>query len=471
MSKSAARGTGFALLFVLAGAQSLRAQSTIRLGHEFQVNTYTTNIQILPRMAATANGDFVMVWDSGLQDGAGGSIFARRWTSAGAPIGGELQVNTYTNSNQDYPAVALDAAGNFVVVWDSVVQDNPSGGGGIFAQRFDAAGTRLATEFQVNVATTWSQNRPVVVMNASGQFVIAWDSNIQDGYGYGIFGRRFAAGGAAIGGEFLINTYTAKTEANPSVAMDGDGAFVVVWISDHDGGGYGIFGQRYASSGAAIAVEFQVNQHSIGDQLRPAVAAGPGGDFVAAWQGYGDGYSPGIFAQRFDSAGARQAVEFQVNTEILYAQQRPSLAVGPRGDFVVAWESEFLDGGGSFGMFARHFDSAGTPQAAEFQVNSYTPGNQYYSSMTASGQHGFVISWTSIGQDGSFGGIFAQRVATLAILDIDGNGAIGALTDGLLVLRFMFGFTGPTLITGAVDVVGCTRCDASSIAGYLQTLI
>jgi hypothetical protein len=44
------------------------------------------------------------------------------------------------------------------------------------------------------------------------------------------------------------------------------------------------------------------------------------------------------------------------------------------------------------------------------------------------------------------------------------------LTDGLLLLRFGFGFSGNTLINGAVGP-GCTRCDAASITAYLQSLL
>jgi hypothetical protein len=56
-------------------------------------------------------------------------------------------------------------------------------------------------------------------------------------------------------------------------------------------------------------------------------------------------------------------------------------------------------------------------------------------------------------------------------LDIDGDGETQPLTDGLLVLRRLFGFTGPTLITGAVDMSDCTRCDAPSIEAYLGLLV
>lgn len=54
-------------------------------------------------------------------------------------------------------------------------------------------------------------------------------------------------------------------------------------------------------------------------------------------------------------------------------------------------------------------------------------------------------------------------------LDIDGNGTADALTDGLLILRYMFGLRGSPLIAGAVDPLG-TRTTAPAIEAYLATL-
>jgi hypothetical protein len=54
-------------------------------------------------------------------------------------------------------------------------------------------------------------------------------------------------------------------------------------------------------------------------------------------------------------------------------------------------------------------------------------------------------------------------------LDIDDDGTVQALTDALLILRFLFGFTGTALTFGAVDP-DCGRCDAAAILPYLQTL-
>ena len=75
----------------------------------------------------------------------------------------------------------------------------------------------------------------------------------------------------------------------------------------------------------------------------------------------------------------------------------------------------------------------------------------------------------SYGQDGSNQGVFAQRFAKGFTLDIDGDGTTQALTDGILVLRFLFGFTGGTLVASAVDP-DCTRCDAPAIEDYLEQI-
>jgi hypothetical protein len=65
--------------------------------------------------------------------------------------------------------------------------------------------------------------------------------------------------------------------------------------------------------------------------------------------------------------------------------------------------------------------------------------------------------------------IQSRLVALQAVLDIDDNGAVAPLTDGLLVLRFLFGFTGTTLTSGAIGG-GAARSTPVSVAAYLDTL-
>ncbi|MFN9975695.1 MAG: flagellar hook associated protein, partial [Phycisphaerae bacterium] len=83
-------------------------------------------------MAMDANGDFVVAWQSSLQDGSGEGIYARRYNAAGVSQSGEIPVNTTTLNNQETASVAMDADGDFVVTWQS--PDQNGSGVGIFAR-------------------------------------------------------------------------------------------------------------------------------------------------------------------------------------------------------------------------------------------------------------------------------------------------------------------------------------------------
>src|SRR5262245_47525792 len=78
------------------------------VGPEFRVNSYTTDVQFFPSVAYDSAGNFVVGWESYTQDGSDFGIFAQRYASTGAPLGGEFRVNTFTTSSQRAPAVASD---------------------------------------------------------------------------------------------------------------------------------------------------------------------------------------------------------------------------------------------------------------------------------------------------------------------------------------------------------------------------
>jgi hypothetical protein len=54
-------------------------------------------------------------------------------------------------------------------------------------------------------------------------------------------------------------------------------------------------------------------------------------------------------------------------------------------------------------------------------------------------------------------------------MDVDGNGVVDALTDGLLLLRWQFGLKGNALIAGAIGA-NATRTNAVDIEAYLTKL-
>ena len=123
--------------------------------------------------------------------------------------------------------------------------------------------------------------------------------------------------------------------------MDGSGGFAVVWMSDQEGDQFGIFGQRFASTGAPLGPEFRVNTFTTDSQGPTAVASDAAGNFVVVWRSqYQDGSNDGIFGQRFDSAGAPSGPEFRINSYTTSDQSEPAVAADALGSFVVVWKSE-----------------------------------------------------------------------------------------------------------------------------------
>jgi hypothetical protein len=454
---------------LFAPSSAVEAQALTPSGSEFQVNSFTANMQNLAAISSDADGDFVVVW-SRQSDGSDYGIFGQRWSSSGTRLAAEFQVNASTETTQTRARIAAEADGSFVVAWFSFLQDGDTGG--IFARRFAADGTPQGIDFQANSYTPSYQNLPAVAADADGDFVIAWSSEGQDGDQNGIFARRFNSVGVAQAVEFQVNSHTAGNQDFAAVSSAAAGSFVISWSSyGQDGDNYGVFARRFDSGGSPQATEFQVNAFTALSQFRSAIAHDDAGQFVIVWTSFEqDGSQPGVFARRFGSTGQATGTEFQVNSFTGNDQQRPSVAFDSAGDFAVVWQGYGVSGVDE--IFARAFDSAGAPKGADFQVNSTGAGLQIYPAVASTGS--FVVVWTSAGQDGpsgqdgSYGGIFARRLqaSVLPVLDLDGNGSLGALTDGLLFLRHLFGFSGSTLSGGAVGG-GCTRCDGASIAAYI----
>jgi hypothetical protein len=324
------------------------------------------------------------------------------WTQGGLPIGPEFRVNTFTTSSQSAASVSADPEARFVVVWQSNGQDGS--GFGVFGQRYFITGQPQGPEFRVNTYTTGDQFEPSAAMTGGGNFVVAWTSTQG-----GIFGQRFLSGGGPTGPEFLVNTYPTGSQYQPAAATDIFGNFVVVWSSaGQDGSDAGVFGQRYTTSGLPMGPEFRVNSYTTGYQYRSAVAFAWTGEFVVVWQdgtlGGGGGTPRGIFGQRYDSSGAPLGSEFQVDTSppgIL-----PSVAADASGDFVVVWNSG--QDGSDLGVFGQRYSSAGSPLGPEFRVNTYTTGAQSTPAVTVDGAGNFVVVWHAL-QDGSGSGVFGQR--------------------------------------------------------------
>ncbi|MGV3526473.1 MAG: hypothetical protein ACO1RX_19805 [Candidatus Sericytochromatia bacterium] len=375
---------------------------------EFRVSTDPARSEITPAVASDAVGNLVIVSQSEGGEGFDPNIYAQLYHSSGRPNGPEFRVNTYTSNTQRHPQVAMSAEGDFVVVWESFGQDGDAYG--VFAQRYNAAGVPQGEELQINQQATSQQTHAAVAMDDAGDFVVAWQSLAADGDGYGIMARAYTAAGEPVDDAIQVNTSTTGAQINPVLASDGAGDFVVAWQNgENDTSSTDVLMRRYTSQAVPLGGEIAVHSYTTGSQDRPDIAMNSDGDFVVAWQSADqDGSGQGIYAQRYSSAGSAAGSAFRVNTYTTGNQASPAVAIDAAGDFLLSWNS-FAQDGSKYGVYAQRYNAQGTPQGDEFRANSTTFSNEMNSDVVLDADGDFAIVWQSsnLGPDGSQ--VYAKR--------------------------------------------------------------
>lgn len=326
----------------------------------FRVNQQAAGDQNHPRVALLNDGGAVFVWQGGKQGFQ--KIYARFLSSSNTWATGDILINTYTNSSQLSPAVAVLNNGNVVVVWASFNQEATNSLQGVYGQLLSPAGLKLGGEFRVNQATAFNQRLPVVSGLSDGRFVVAWVTEQQRFVNsVDIFARFYGSGGAPAGSEFLLNTTTNIT-GHPSLAAAPDGGFLAAW-SERDSlvrsNNWDIVARSISASGVGGTAR-RVNATSYGDQLAPRVSA-VGSEYCVTWMSMGqDGSREGVYGRFLHADGAFAAGEFRVNTTTVSQQMHPVSSSDRAGRFMVVWSS-FGGGAGSFDLQAQRYASSAEP--------------------------------------------------------------------------------------------------------------
>ena len=313
---------------------------------EFQINTNPGKFDVAkPYVAAFSGGGFVVTWEEA-DDGSSTGIVGQRYDASGTVVGSEFQVNTSTNGNQYWPAATELSGGSFVITWWSAYSNSQQ----IYGQLYDSSGVKAGSEFQINTlrdAASTTGSHPSVAAFPDGSFVVAWSSNLPNYEDDGdISAQHFDASGTKVGSEFLINTVTDGHQRAADISVLSNGGYVAVWGS-YVSAGYDqthvLAGRIYDESGVALGNEFQISPSGVYVFL-PKVASFSDGGFVVIWTGHDHpapwpGTEGEIYGQRYDDTGARVGTQFQVNTTTPFKQTNPDVATFTDGGFIVSWES------------------------------------------------------------------------------------------------------------------------------------
>ncbi|HEX8526419.1 calcium-binding protein, partial [Allosphingosinicella sp.] len=301
---------------------------------------------------------------------------------------GELTVSSNGNAYQYDPKIAALPDGGYVVVWFDLHLD------GHYFQRFDSTGAPTGQAVRIAGVDHYNSNLDVAGLEGGG-FAIAWIDRPQGSSTAELRIQLYDPSGTP--GLLITDATDLVSSADhvPTIAALANGGFVVIHEGNSNGG---LAGRIYTATGLAVGAEFEIS--GLSPSMPDAVGL-PSGGFALIWADWDVTNGRDIKLQLLGDDGLPLPGTAVVTIATGTADQTlPQVTVLATGAILVSWEEEGADG---LDIRASILDS-GTGQPIEgfggFLVNTAVAGDQYFSSVAALPDGGFVIAWTDSSQDG-----------------------------------------------------------------------
>ncbi len=346
---------------------------------DFLVNDDTTGewYQQNPDIAVGPDGSFIIVWEDGRKENL--DVYAQRYNQFGTPLGSNFRVNDDTGSGDQYhPVVAIDGDGDFVIAWiDQRNYEDYSYSADIYAQRYNSAGNPRGSNFKVNedTAAYHGYDYPAVAMDYSGRFVITWKGWRSNSYDWDIFAQIYRSSGTRFGLNFKVNPDTGLiSQLAPSIAIDtsdADHSFIIAWVSHHN-----IYARRYdLTYGNPVGDTFIVDDDTGAiDPATTGIATDGLGNLFITWDDLI--LHAKIYVRRFNSSGIPLGPSFAVDDTAGYDKYFPSIAIRNSGEFIIAYQERPFTGGDS--IYASRYDSSGNLLNNRYFIPNFERSSTYF---------------------------------------------------------------------------------------------
>lgn len=260
------------------------------LGAAFRVNAASAGDQARPKALLLQNGRVAVTWESA-------GLYARLIGRNGQFLSDAVKVNAEGGRQVQNAALAANAQGDVLIAWESCCGDGS--GKGIAARLFDRDFSPVGSDFQINTEAAGAQRRPAVTADASGDFLVVWQGQLGPATHSRIFGQFVGRAGNLVGPQFRVSEGNGVGEAHiaPSVVATPGGRFLVAWMDWKSIFPLGIFGVEVDRLGSAATSEVRLNGNPLTAHYRTSLAAGPGGELFLPYEAY-VGESRGISARR-----------------------------------------------------------------------------------------------------------------------------------------------------------------------------
>ena len=327
------------------------------------VNSYTARSQHDPHVTALEEGNYLVTWTAddsyiGQDDHDNGSRYIRGQIF---DEHNESVCNEFEVARAEYDPIIGLVDGGFIVTWsadarynntDGGAQDNPIGTDshdsdefGVFGQRYDALGNAVGGHFQINSETSENQIDSDITAFDDGSFIVTWQSENQDGSGYGIFAQRFTLtddGVAKAGSELQVNTTVNGEQTDPEITTLPSGQAVVTWESEGS-----IKAQVINNDGSKVGGELSMSDIGDNPVISP-IATG----FIIAYESNG-----AIFTKTYEDGELSEVTQVSTSSA---DQSEPVITTLADGGYIVSWQNGDT-------VSAMRYQENGEP----FEQNSY----------------------------------------------------------------------------------------------------
>jgi hypothetical protein len=351
-------------------------------------------------------GDFVVTWSASGGGSNGLDIWARRYDAAGDPLADAFVVNTTTTGDQVAPAIAMDAAGDFVISWATVF-GNPNNKLWTFStQSFDSTGA--ARGGQVTLTNSgWLEPGTKLAIFSDASFVAAWPVE-PNGSTVNIVYQTFSPSGIPSGSQTTVTSVTGMpTDIDMpvvGVACDASGDIAVAWLNAP--GTLDL--STYDASGASLASSVVVASVFGAD-----IAMNAGGTIGVAWLTSNGSSTQQCVANIYSLAGVAQGANIVVNANVLSnatVNNGVSIALDASGDFDVAYSASTpANVGATEFISTAAYDSVGT-FVTTWLTNPPLPGQSRFNPALVADSNGDMVLASSAGVDENYA-IHAERFA------------------------------------------------------------
>ena len=308
----------------------------------------------------------------------------------------EVRANTYTNSSQEDPSVAVDANGRILSTWSSRRQEG--GNYGVFAQLLDPLGRPLGTEIHVNQSTIGAQQDSYVVFAPDGSAWIVWSSLHRYSPSNGIFMRKLTQtddGFVVDGDEIWVGGEPQDLYTDPAIAVNSDGELLVAYVVNK-ADGLEILGRRLSATGEPIGAPLHLGEQKFGHERAPDVIATPDGEFIVVWQSSKKNATELSIVARNVAKDGTLGKTFVVNDLEDRQHVEPSIDIDDAGNWLVAWMS-VAAGQSNWEVRARRFDKSQKPLGDSFAVEGAGGGSHNGATAVCAPDGRFLVAYNATG--------------------------------------------------------------------------